>query len=425
MPKNLFIKNRSKLRKLFLPNACAVVFSAGQMPRNGDQYFPFRQNSDFFYLTGIQEDDSILIMCPAHPEEKFREVLLIRRTTPEYERWNGKRLDKAKASSISGISTVMYSDEFEDILFSSMPHCVNVYLYQPENIRLSYPVETREMKMPRKVKDRFPMKSFHSLTPLLLRLRMTKEEEELEQIAKACSVTRLALERILRTLKPGMKEKEVEAEMTAEFIRHGSQGHAFSPIVASGKNACFLHYTSNHDICHEGELLLLDFGAEWNNYASDCSRTIPVSGKFTARQAEIYDGLLEVFYRARDLMKPGVLMQDFHIQVCSMMEDLHIQLGLYTPAEAKASPTESKLWFRYYMHGTSHSMGLDVHDVFDKSLPFSEGMVFTCEPGIYIENESIGVRIENDILITSDGNRDLMEDFPITRSELEECMNKR
>jgi Xaa-Pro aminopeptidase len=423
MPKNLFIKNRSKLKDLLLPGSCALLFSSGQMPRNGDQFFPYRQNSDFFYLTGIDEDDSALIISPSHPEEKYREILLIRRTTPEFERWNGKRLSKSEASDRSGIKTILFSDELEEILYAVIPRAEHIYLYQPENIRLSYPVETREMKMPKKIRERFPVKSFHSLAPFLLRLRMIKEEEELAQIRHACSITRSALLKIMHRLTPGMTEKEVEAEMIAEFTRRGSKGHAFSPIVASGKNACYLHYTTNHDVCREGELILLDFGAEWNNYASDCSRTLPVNGRFSPRQAELYDGLLEVFYRAREWMKPGILMQDFHNEVCTLMEEFHIKLGLYSRKEAEESKGEVKPWFRYYMHGTSHSMGLDVHDVFDKSVHFAEGMVFTCEPGIYIESENTGIRIENDILITREGNVDLMEDFPITRQEIEDIMN--
>jgi Xaa-Pro aminopeptidase len=252
---------------------------------------------------------------------------------------------------------------------------------------------------------------------------MIKEPLEIDLINTACSITRSSFIRSLAFLKPGIFEYELEAELTHEFLRLGSSGHAYDPIIASGKSACILHYTDNNSICKPGDLLLMDFGAEWGNYASDCSRTIPVSGRFSARQAEVYDGLLDVFYKVRKMMVPGVKMGEFHQKVCNLMEQLHLELGLYTNEDIKNHTGDKALWFNYYMHGTSHSIGLDVHDVFDKNLEFAPGMFLSCEPAIYIKEENMGIRLENDILITETGNIDLMEDIPIERKEIEELMN--
>jgi len=423
IPKELFIKNRSKLNALLLPGASAVLFANDEMPRNGDQFFKYRQSSDFFYLTGINQEKSILVMNPSHPDEKHRLVLFIIRSTPEMETWNGHKLTREEATQISGIEQVQFLDEYEKILYEVIYRSNDVYLNLPENPKLTFEYETRDARLSKKIRQVFPLHTYHRLAPLLQRLRMRKEPEEIEQLRKSCAITRDAFIQTAKYMKPGIKEYEAEAEIIGEFIRQGAMGHAYEPIVASGNNACYLHYTDNHDVCRDGELVLMDIGSEFNNYAADLSRTIPVNGRFTKRQAEIYDALLEVFYFAREQMKPGVLMSEFHDKVCRRMEQAHIQIGLYTRKEAKEYRGHPPLWFKYYMHGTSHSIGLDVHDVFDKTVKFAPGMVFSCEPGIYIMDEGIGIRLENDILITENGNEDLMADIPIERRDIEKMMN--
>ncbi len=422
IPKDLFIKNRFKLKELLLPDSTAVIFANDEMPRNGDQFFRYRQSSDFFYLTGINQEKSILIMNPSHPEPKHREVLLILRPTPELETWNGHKLTREETQEISGIDDIHYLDEYEKIIYEIISRSNDVYLNLPEVAKLRFEYETRDIRLSKKIRNVFPLHSYHRLAPLIQRLRMRKEPDEIDQLRKSCSITRDAFIRTLQFMKPGVYEFQVEAEITHEFIRQGAMGHAYDPIIASGTNACFLHYTDNKSICRDGEMVLMDIGSEYNNYAADLSRTIPVNGHFTKRQAQVYDALLEVFYYARGLMKPGVLMADFHDKVCHQMEQAHIKLGLYSEKEVKEHHGAHPLWFRYYMHGTSHSIGLDVHDVFDRTIKFSPGMVFSCEPGIYLIEEALGIRIENDILITEDGNEDLLADVPIDRREIEKMM---
>jgi Xaa-Pro aminopeptidase len=423
IPKELFIKNRFKLKELILPDSSMVIFASDHMPRNGDQFYKFRQNSDFFYLTGINQEKSILIMNPGHSDPVLREVLIILKPSPELETWVGHKLSKEEAREISGIENVFWIDEYERLVFEIVFKSKNLYLNIPENPKLKYEFDSRELQLSRKIQHTFPLHSYHRIAPLLLRLRMIKEPLEIDLINTACSITRSSFIRSLAFLKPGIFEYELEAELTHEFLRLGSSGHAYDPIIASGKSACILHYTDNNSICKPGDLLLMDFGAEWGNYASDCSRTIPVSGRFAARQAEVYDGLLDVFYKLRKMMVPGVKMGEFHQKVCEFMEQLHLELGLYTREDIKNHKGEKGLWFNYYMHGTSHSIGLDVHDVFDKNLEFAPGMFLSCEPAIYIKEENMGIRLENDILITETGNIDLMEDIPIERKEIEELMN--
>jgi Xaa-Pro aminopeptidase len=418
IPQSLFIKNRSKLFDLLLPNASVLLFSAGQQVRNGDQFFPYRQSSDFLYLTGIPQEQSVLMLNPWHPEKDLREILFLFRYSPEKELWNGRKLRLEEASEISGIRCVRWLDEYEKTLNELLPSSTNIYLNIPEGITGSEESGTDVLNA-RKVMDRFPLHSFHRLAPLLTRLRSVKEEEELNLIREAIAITGEAFLKVPPMLKPGLWEYEVEAVLNYEFTRSGASGHAYEPIIASGENACILHYVSNNRICRKGDLLLMDFGAEYAGYAADCTRTLPVSGKFSRRQAEIYDALLEVFYQTRSLMKPGILMQDFHKQVCERMQDMHIRLGLYSQKQADAAGTEKPLWFRYYMHGTSHSIGLDVHDPFDRQVAFAPGMVLSCEPAIYIREEKIGIRLENDILITPEGNIDLMKDIPIERKDIE------
>jgi Xaa-Pro aminopeptidase len=419
----LFIKNRFKLISGMEPGSCAIIFSADEMPRNGDQFFPYRQNSDFFYLTGVEQEKSVLILAPEHKNPKLREILVILKPTPEFEIWNGHRLTLREAREISGVQQVIFHDAFESTLAEILQSSKNIYLNQPELPKFFPEIESRDQRLGREIKEKYPYHEYRRLAPIIRKLRVIKEDEEIKNIRQAVKITGEAFQKILKTVKPGMNEKEIEAELWYEFIKKGAKGHAFRPIIASGKNGCFLHYTDNNKVIEDGELILMDFGAEYNNYAADCSRTFPANGKFTDRQADLYEGLLEVFKKAREIMKPGIRMDEVHDLVCDWMISFHKSAGLYTQKQVDSHKGDSPIWFKYYMHGTGHSVGLDVHDTYDKAEPLAPGMVFTCEPGIYIMDEKIGIRLENDILITENGNVDLMEKIPIELEEIERIMH--
>jgi Xaa-Pro aminopeptidase len=422
IPQGLFIKNRSKLQELILPGSSIVLHSNDEMNRNGDQNFRFRQSSDFFYLTGIDQEKSILVMNPGHPEEKFREVLFIIKTSPEQVTWNGSRLTIPEASEFSGIQNVQWLDDYEKFLPEILYRSQNIYMNVPEHIKYKAENETRDARMAKKIQSAFPLHSFHRLAPVLSKLRMIKEPEEIALIKTAIGITHCAFKRVLHFVKPGVLEYEVEAEISHEFTRKAANGHAYEPIIASGANACILHYTDNNRICQNGDLLLMDFGAEYANYAADLTRTIPVNGKFTPRQAKVYDSNLRVLRTAIRLMTPGVLLADFHAEVGKLWEEEHIKLGLYSAEDVRNHNSSPALWTKYLMHGTSHSVGLDVHDTFDKAEKFQPGMVFSCEPAIYIQEEGLGIRLENNILITENGNIDLTKDIPVEREEIEDLM---
>jgi len=392
------------------------------MPRNGDQYFPYRQNSDFFYLTGIEQEKSILIVAPEAPMNELKEVLFIIKNNPLLETWEGHKLSMEEASTVSGIKTIKHLEEFNDILHLLISSNEFIYLNVPEIPKFNPQVKIYDIVLADELKVKYPLHKFERLAPIMQVLRLKKSMVEVELIKKAISITDNAFLRILRELKSGMKEYEVEALIGYEFTKEGSSGHAYEPIVASGKNACILHYTDNNCVCKSNELLLLDFGAEYANYAADLSRTIPVNGKFTERQRKLYDATLRIFKYAKNLMKPGTTINIFHKEVCKKWEEEHLRLGLYTQNEVKNHKGENPLWFNYYMHGTSHFLGLDVHDVGTRDTLLEPGMVLTCEPGIYIQNENIGIRIENNILITKEGNIDLMKNIPVEADEIEMLM---
>lgn len=402
---NLFSRNRSRLLSLLPESSLALLDSNPRMVRNGDQFYPYRQHSNFFYLTGIAQQGSFLMLSSEGV------TLFIRKPDPKTLLWTGPLISMEEAKALSGITDIRWLDDLDSSLEKLAEKVGSLFLSPHSDGEIS-----------KRATRLFPYLEQASLDSLMTGLRMIKEPEEVEAIRKACAITRSAFLSVVEKLKPGMREFGVEAEITAEFIREGAQGHAFEPIVASGANALILHYVENDGICRDGELVLMDFGAELNNYAADCSRTLPIGGKFTKRQRELYDSVHQVFIQARKLMLPGVKMDEFHKQVGELWEEQHLKLGLYTRKEAeKMRPTEL-LWKKYYMHGTSHSLGLDVHDPFAHSEPFAPGMILTCEPGIYIANEGIGIRLENDILITEDGPIDLMETIPIEAEEIEDLL---
>ena len=413
IPPRLFTRNRARLTALFGEDDVLIHSSSARMPRNGDQYYPYRQHSGFFYLTGVEQAGSILVAG------RGREVLLLRRPDPKTVLWDGPLLERQEASRISGIRDVRWMEEKDMVLEELLQGARRLYM----NFTGGY----EEGKFPdrdlyRELGLRWPTPERMPVEPLMTRLRMIKQEEEVELLRNVARISGEAFLKVLGLVKPGVKEYEIMAELGAEFMRRGASGHAFEPIVASGPNSLVLHYVQNRGTCHGGDLLLMDFGAEMHNYAADCSRTIPVSGTYTSRQKEVYEAARRVFLAARSLMVPGRIMKEFHEEVGQLWEREHLALGLYSMADVRSADSNTPLWKRYYPHGTSHSLGLDVHDPFDRDTAFAPGMVLTCEPGIYIPEEGIGIRLENDILVTKDGPVDLMGDLPMEAGEIEELM---
>jgi Xaa-Pro aminopeptidase len=396
------------------PGSLVLIRSGEAKIRSGDQHYPFRQHSDFFYLTGINHEACLFAFFPDHPDPDLRELLFIRKSTPKSALWNGPLPGQEEVQGLSGIAQVRWLEEKDAILESLLKDTTMVYCDQ-ELASLSSQDRFSEVAEV----NRMP------LAPLVERFRMIKDAEEIDQIKMAISITHEAFLEVLKKAEPGVWEYQLEAEIIAAFIRNGAAGHAYDPIVASGKNALILHYVKNSSQCLDGTLLLMDFGAEVNNYAADCSRSIPVNGRFSPRQREVYKAVLRVFRQARDMMVPGTVLAEFHQHVGALWAEEHIALGLYSRKDSKPGSDQDPPWKNYYMHGTSHSLGLDVHDPFDRSRPFEPGMVLTCEPAIYIPEEQMGIRLENNILITKEGPVDLMEEIPLEAEEIEELMNRK
>ena len=425
IPRHLFEQNRKELVQKLKNKSVAIVNSNDEMPRNGDQFFQYRQHSDMYYLTGIEQEKTILLLCPEHPLPKNREILFIIRPNPTMETWFGKKLTKTEATELSGVENILYVDEFTPVLDEASSLCDNIYLNLNENPRFKPDVETRDVRFAADMKQKFPLHNYERLAPLITELRLIKKPEEITIMRHACDITGKAFNRILKYVIPGVYEFEVEAEITHEFIKNGARGHAYAPIVASGENACVLHYIENRKICNDGEILLLDFGAEFSNYAADCSRSIPVNGKFTLRQMQLYNATLRVFKKAKALMVKGASITIINKQVGKLWEEEHVKLGLYSLEDLKHQDPDVPLYTKYFMHGIGHFLGLDVHDTGSRYQTLEPGMVLTCEPGIYVREENVGVRLENNILITEGEPIDLMQNIPIEAEEIEDLMNKK
>lgn len=420
----LFKINRANLALNMKKGAFAVLHSNDLMPRNGDCFFNFRQQSDFFYLTGIDQEESILLLFPDATKKEDKEILFVKETNEHVKIWEGEKLSFYQAKAISGIENIQSLDDFESIIKSLVKNTKYFYYNSNENERSNSKVQTRDERLRKTVYFHLNNQDKLSIAPLLKTLRVVKSEHEVSIIKKACGITKKAFDRVLSYTKPGVWEFEIEAEISHEFTVNRAGAHAYSPIVASGANSCILHYIDNNQQCKSGDVLLLDFGAEYANYASDLSRTIPVNGRFSKRQKAVYDSCYEVFLFARNSLKAGVDLKKYQKAVVEQMEKQLIGLGLFTLSDLKKQDPEQPLYRNYFMHGTSHFMGLDVHDVGDRDKKLQPGMVLTCEPGIYIREEGLGVRIENDILLTNDGNLDLMSDIPIESDHIEELMNR-
>lgn len=422
--KSLFIENRSRLAKLLKPQSLVILQSNDIMPTNADGSMGFRQSTDLFYLTGVDQEETILVICPNHPDEKFREVLFLRETNELIAVWEGEKLTREQGRETSGIQTVYWTHQFENIFRNIVFEAESVYLNTNEHTRNDSPVQTRDARYVIEFKERYPLHSLYRLAPLMHQLRAVKHHIEIALMQKACDITRLGFERLLKFVKPGVQEYEIEAELLHEFIRNRSKGFAYQPIIASGANACVLHYIQNSRTCNDGDVLLLDVAAEFANYGSDLTRSIPVNGRFTKRQRDVYDAVLRVFYAAKNMLVTGNLWDEYHVEVGKVMENELIGLGLITKDDIAKQDPDWPAYKKYFPHGTSHFLGLDIHDLGNKYRRFEPGNVFTCEPGIYIREEGLGIRLENNILITADGNIDLMANIPIEAEEIEDLMNR-
>lgn len=422
----LFIKNRERLRGLLKPNSIAIVHANDILPTNADGSLMLYQNKDLFHLTGVDQEETVVILFPDAKAEKDREILFVRETNEHLAIWEGEKLDKEQATAVSGIKRVEWSEGFLNQLMILAPQADHIYLSTNEHTRAARVVETRNDRFIKECQARFPLHRYERLAPLMHELRMIKDDIEVAVLQKACDITEAGFRRVLGFVKPGVGEWEVEAEYLHEFVRHKSRGFAYSPIVGTGKNACVLHYLESKDICQDGDMLLMDVAAEYANYNADMTRTIPVNGKFTARQRAVYDSVLRILRQCNEILRPGMMPDKYQQKVREMMEVELISLGLIDAEEAKNQDRETlPLVSKYFMHGTSHHLGLDVHDVSPVNEPFAEGMVFTIEPGIYIREENLGVRLENDVLIGKDGNIDLMAGIPIEPDEIEALMAER
>ena len=420
---SLFIQNRQRFAAKLKPNSIAVLNANDVMPTSADGIRSFIQNTDFFYLSGIDQEESILLIFPDAHEEKHKEVLFIRETDEQIEIWEGPKYSKEEATAVSGIQTVYWTREFEKVFRALVIEAERIYLNSNEHLRADVTVESRDARLLKWCMQSYPLHKYERLAPIMHDLRAVKSPVEVELIKQACLITEKAFQRLLGFIRPGVWEFEIEAEIYHEFLANRSRGPAYVPIIASGPNACILHYVQNNRQCKDGELLLMDFGAEYASYASDLTRTVPVNGKFTSRQKEIYNAVLRVQKAAIQLLRPGNTFEEYHQEVGRIMESELIGLGLLDAGEVKNQNKDAPLYKKYFMHNASHYLGLDVHDFGNKYREFEEGMVFTCEPGIYIKEEAIGIRLENDILLTRNGPVDLMENIPIVAEEIEDLMN--
>lgn len=423
----LFIENRAKFVAQMKPNSIAIFRSNYEFVRNGDATMDFKQHSDLFWLTGIDQEDSILVLFPDSPEEAYRECLFLKQTNAVIAVWDGHKYTKEEATATSGIKSVFWNDTFQSAIRSKINYAENIYLTLNENDRYSYKAPYSDLDFARDIQRDFPLHTYYRAAPILQRLRSVKSEIELSLTKHAISISKKGFERILKFVKPGVMEYEVEAELIHEYIRNAGTGHSFHPIVASGESACVLHYIDNNKPCKDGDLLLVDCGVDYANYASDMTRVLPVNGKFTERQKQVYNAVLRVMREATKLLVPGTLLMDYHKVVGKeLMEKELVDLGLLSMDDIKNEDPAWPAYKKYFMHGTSHFLGIDVHDVGMRYEPMQAGNLFTCEPGIYIQEEGIGIRLENNILITNNGPVDFMDaiNMPLEIDEIESMMAK-
>jgi len=419
-----FTENRKKFKNALKPNSLAVFFSNDIMPTNADGSMGFRQNADLFYLTGIDQEDTILVIFPDVKDGRHKEILFVKETSELIAIWEGAKLNKQQATAASGIEHVYWHHEFDKIMKPLFFQAEFIYLNSNEHTRRYIDVETAQDRFNRMLMEKYPLHKYERSAPIMQKIRAIKSTQEIDLIQQACDITEKGFRRLLPFIKPGVWEYEIEAELIHEFVRNRSNGFAYGPIVASGKNACVLHYVENNQQCKDGDIILLDVAAEYANYASDLTRSVPVNGKYTKRQKEVYNAVLRVHKAAIKWLVPGQTFDKYNKLVGDMMTEELLQLGLLKQEDVKKQNPNWPAFKKYFMHGTSHFLGLDVHDVGFFHEPMQAGMVFTVEPGIYIPEEGLGIRIENNILITTSGQMDLMKNIPIEVEEIEKLMAK-
>lgn len=422
--KDLFIDNRKNFVKHLKPNSMALFVSNDILPTNADGSFGFVQNSDLYYLSGIDQEDTILMIFPDVKDGKHKEVLFIKETSELIAIWEGAKLTKEQAKEASGIENIYWHHEFEKVIKGFIFQAENIYLNSNEHTRRYIDMETAQVRFNKQIQAQYPLHTIQRSAPIMHKIRAIKHPIEIEQIQQACNITEKGFRRLLNFVKPGVMEYEIEAELIHEFVRNRSRGFAYGPIIASGYNACVLHYVENNKACKDGDVILLDVAAEYANYASDMTRAIPVNGKYTKRQKEVYNAVLRVMKAATKMLVVGNTFEKYNKAVGDLMTEELLQLGLLKSDDVKNQNSAWPAYKKYFMHGTSHFLGLDVHDVGFFHEPMQAGMVFTCEPGIYIPEENLGIRLENNILITPNGNDDLMKNIPLEADEIEELMNK-
>lgn len=422
---SLFVKNREKFMAQMKPNSLAVFNSNDIYPISADSTMPFQQHRDIFYLSGVDQEESILLLFPDAPYPHQREILFLTETNAHIAVWEGAKLTKDQAFEVSGIRTVYWLADFHKVLYELMTYADTIYINTNEHYRARVETETREDRFVKWWKEKYPAHAVAKSNPILQRLRSVKETQEIDLMQKACDITEKGFRRLLSFVKPGVWEYEVEAELMHEFLRSRSKGFAYGPIIASGVNANVLHYVENNKECKAGDLLLLDVAAEYANYSSDLSRTIPVSGKFSNRQAEVYRSVLRVKNEATKLLVPGTLWKEYHLEVGKLMTSELLSLGLISKADVQNENKDWPAYKKYFMHGTSHHLGLDTHDYGLLHEPMQANMVFTVEPGIYIPEEGFGIRLEDNVVVQASGEPfNLMRNIPIEIEEIEELMNR-
>lgn len=424
LPPKLFSQNRQRFMKMMAPNSIAIFHSNPVLPENGDAVYHYKANSDVVWLSGIVQEKTMVILYPGNAETASREVLVIQRPNELLEKWNGHLLRKEEATAISGIQNVQFVDSIDAQLHVWMHHADTVYLNTNENDRLSLENPRTDLLFVHDFMKRYPLHRYERAARLIKQLRAVKTKEEVEVTKIAIDITRKAFERVLQFVAPGVMEYEIEAEITHEFLRNRATRHAYGCIIASGDSARVLHYVENNRECKDGDLLLMDFGAEYGNYNADLTRTIPVNGKFSKRQKEVYDACLAVHKYCASILKPGINYADYINKVNQEMEKQLMKIGLITKADIKNQDPANPAFRKYFYHGIGHHLGLDVHDVGTRNEPVKEGMLFTIEPGIYIEEEQMGIRIENNYWLTKSGNIDLFKGIPITTDEIEAAMKR-
>ena len=420
----LFKKNRERFTGLMRKNAITIIVSNDETPSNGDAIYRFRQNSDLYWLTGITQEDTMVILFPDNPDPKYREVLVLVRPNAMKEKWDGKRLRATEATEMSGINTIVWLDILDALLQTWIHLADTIYLDSNENDRKASVLATRDYRYIREMKKRYPLHYFERAAKIFKELRSVKTALEIEVMQRAIDITDNTFRRLLKFIKPGVMEYEIEAEIVHSFLSQRATGEAYGSIIASGDRARTLHYVFNNEECKDGEMILMDFGAEYGGYCADLTRTVPVNGKFTRRQRTVYNACLHLHDYAKSLLKPGITINEYTDKVGEEATQQFLKIGLLKKTDVKNEDPENRAYRKYLYHGISHHLGIDVHDLGTRTEPIKAGMVFTVEPGIYIEEEKMGIRIENNIWITRNGNKDLMKNIPITAEDIEALMKR-